>query len=348
MRSGTFKENYSDLIALTDSRWVISSSTVLVAALLVAPLLLSSYWISILLTILITIIGVMGLNLLSGTTGLISLGHAGFLAVGAYTTAILTADHGVSTWIAIPASGVVAAIFGLVVGIPSLRLKGLYLAITTMAFAIIINHVIVNAYDLTHGSEGIATPAATLLGITLERDGQLYYLALILVLLGLFGILNLMRSRIGRAFLAIREHDIAAKAMGINLVNYKLLAFMISAFYAGIAGSLLAYHIRYVNVDSFSFLVSIQAISMIIVGGLGSVSGSILGTVFIIFLIELLNLVLGRIAETVPALASYSLYELKGFIYGLTIVLFLRFAPEGLIGMWRDIRNYWQHWPFKY
>ncbi|MBV1881318.1 MAG: branched-chain amino acid ABC transporter permease [Pseudomonadales bacterium] len=348
MRSGTFKQGYGELIALTDSRWVMTSSSLLLIVLFAAPFLVGDYWISILLTTLITILGVMGLNLLSGTTGLISLGHAGFLAVGAYTTAILTADHNVSTWIAIPLSGVIAAVFGLAVGIPSLRLKGLYLAITTMAFAIIINHVIVNASDLTHGSEGIATPAASLFGITLEQDGQLYYLALILVLCGLFGILNIMRSRIGRAFLAIREHDIAAKAMGINIIQYKLLAFMISAFYAGIAGSLLAYQIRYVNVDSFSFLVSIQAISMIIVGGLGSVSGSILGTVFIIFLIEVLNLALGRIAESAPALASYSLYELKGFVYGLTIVLFLRFAPDGLIGMWRDIRNYWQHWPFKY
>jgi len=160
--------------------------------------------------------------------------------------------------------------------------------------------------------------------------------------------LNILRSRIGRAFLAIREHDIAAKAMGVNLVRYKLLAFMVSAFYTGIAGGLLAYYTRYLNVDSFSLLISIEVLSMLIVGGLGSVAGALLGTAFIVLLNESLGFVFGMIGASFGGSGSTAAYEIKGVIYGLAIVLFLRFEPDGLMGRWRDIKHYWTHWPFRF
>ncbi|MDO8776973.1 MAG: branched-chain amino acid ABC transporter permease [Burkholderiaceae bacterium] len=348
MRSGNFKQNYRQLLALTDSVPVIVWSCLLVALLAAAPLLLSKYYVSVILLLLITAVGVLGLNLLTGTTGLISLGHSGFLAVGAYAAGIVAGKLGWPMLASILAGGLSAAVAGIIVGIPSLRLKGLYLAITTMAFAVIINHLILNGGSLTGGSEGLTVPQPALFGQALGAERGYYYVVLAFVVVFTFITLNILRSRIGRAFLAIREHDIAAKAMGVNLVRYKLLAFMVSAFYTGIAGGLLAYYTRYLNVDSFSLLISIEALSMLIVGGLGSVSGALLGTAFIVLLNESLGFVFGLLGASFGGSGSGAAYEIKGVVYGLTIVLFLRFEPDGLMGRWRDIKHYWTHWPFRF
>jgi branched-chain amino acid transport system permease protein len=243
------------------------------------------------------------------------------------------------------AGGVSAAAAGLVVGVPSLRLKGLYLAITTMAFAVIINHLILNGGGLTGGSEGLSVPQPSLFGTTLAAERGYYFVVLAVLVVAVLVTLNLLRSRVGRAFMAIREHDIAARAMGVDLVRWKLLAFMVSAFYTGIAGGLLAYYTRYLNVDSFSLLISIEALSMLIVGGLGSVAGALLGTVFIFGLNEGLGLLFSALGS---GATSTSFFEIKGIVYGLAIVLFLRFEPDGLIGRWRDIKHYWTHWPFRF
>lgn len=345
MRSGHFIESYDKLVNLTDNPVKMAWSWILVLVLALAPLVLDSFWTSICATVLITAIGIIGLNLLVGTTGQISLGHSGFLAVGAYATAILTMDYQVPGIIAILLSGFIAAFFGLIVGIPSLRLKGLYLAITTMAFAIIINHIILNAEDITRGSEGFIIDPLQVFGFSFESDASIYYLSLIILVLTVLGALNLMRSHIGRAWVGIRDHDIAAKVMGINLTTYKLLAFMVSAFFAGIAGSILAFQLQYINVDNFSLLLGIEALSMIIVGGLGSISGSIVGVIFIIFLNELVRITTGIFADDGGTMSLY-IHEMKGLLYGVVIVLFLRFEPDGIMGKWRDIKNYWSNWPF--
>lgn len=345
MRTGVFHESYGELIALvrhpTQARW----TAVLVVVALAAPFLFSNHITSLLSGILIVAVGAVGLNLLTGTTGLISFGQAGFLAVGAYTTAILAADHGMPLWVCIPASGLVAAGFGLLVGIPSLRLKGLYLAITTLAFTIIITHLILSAEWLTHGSSGISTPAPMLLGLNLGQHRGFYYLVLAVLTLAVLGSANLKRSRIGRALLAIREQDTAARTMGVPVARYKLYAFVISSFYAGVAGSLMAYNIRFVNVDSFSLIISIEAVSIIIVGGLGSTGGAVIGAFLVIGLAEALNLVFAAIGG---GTAAGSVLELKSLIYGLTIVLFLRFEPDGLMGIYRELKNRWVNWPFRY
>jgi len=345
MRSGNFKENYRQLLALTDSVPVIVWSLVLVAAIALAPLLIGKYFVSLLLLMMITAVGVLGLNILTGTTGLISLGHAGFLAVGAYAAGIVAGRYGWPMPAALLAGGMAAAAAGLVVGVPSLRLKGLYLAITTMAFAVIINHLILNGGELTGGSEGLKVPQPALLGQPLAAEGGYYYVVLAVLLLAVFATLNLQRSRVGRALMAIREHDIAARAMGVNLVRWRLLAFTVSAFYTGVAGALLAFYTRYLNVDSFSLLVSIEALSMLIVGGLGTVSGALLGAVFIFVLNEGLGLLFGALGSGALSTAAF---EIKGIVYGLAIVLFLRFEPDGLVGRWRDLKHYWTHWPFRY
>ncbi|ODU56460.1 MAG: branched-chain amino acid ABC transporter permease [Comamonadaceae bacterium SCN 68-20] len=345
MRSGNFKENYRQLLALTDSTPVIVWSVLLVAGLAVAPLVVGKYFATLLLVMMITAVGVLGLNLLTGNTGLISLGHAGFLAVGAYATAIVAGRLGWPMPASLLAGGTCAALAGLVVGIPSLRLKGLYLAITTMAFAVIINHLILNGGSLTGGSEGLSVPQPALFGVPLAAERGYFLFVLGTLVLAVFAMLNLLRSRVGRALMAIRDHDIAARAMGIDLVRWKLLAFMVSAFYTGVAGGLLAYYTRYLNVDSFSLLVSIEALSMLIVGGLGSVAGALMGTAFIFVLNEGLGLLFSLLGSGTLSTAAY---EVKGIVYGLAIVLFLRFEPDGLVGRWRDLKHYWTHWPFRF
>ena len=223
---------------------------------------------------------------MTGTTGLISLGQAGFLAVGAYTNAILLTDYHAPVWISLPAAGAAGALISIVVGIPSLRLKGLYLAITTLAFAFIINHIILYAEWLTHGPNGVFVTGARLFGFGLQRGPPLYYLTFALAIATIFGALNLLRTRIGRAWIAIRDHDIAARVMGIDLVRYKLLAFVVSSFIVGIAGALLSLQIRFVNIDVFALILSIEALAIIILGGLGSVAGAVLGAVFLSYLPE--------------------------------------------------------------
>lgn len=348
MRSGNYKRNYRQVIALTDSIPVVVWSAVLIALLLLAPWILGKYYVSIIVSIMITAVGVLGLNLLTGTAGLISLGHSGFLAIGAFTAGILSTKLGWPLLATLPAAGTVAAMCGVLVGIPSLRLKGLYLAITTLAFAVIVEHVILHSGSLTGGPVGMSLSAPTLAGMVLDSERGFYYLALAVLVSFTFITLNILRSRVGRAFLAIREYDIAASAMGVNLARYKLLAFMISAFYTGIAGALFAYNLRYINVDSFSLLISVEALSMLIVGGLGSVAGALLGTAFIILVNESLGIVLAVLGGHLGPGGGASAFEVKGFIYGLVIVLFLRFEPDGLIGRWQDIKRGWSNWPFSF
>ncbi len=345
MRTGTYHTRHADLVALTPyaSTWAWAAAGV--ALLACAPLAFGSHGLSILSTILVMAVGILGLNLLSGVAGQISLGHAGFLLIGAYAQAILTTDYHLPAWLAIPASGLVAALASLVVGVPSLRLKGLYLAITTLAFTFIVRHVVLFAEKLTRGSEGMAVPPLNLLGLQVKSDLPFFYVALAVLAAFVLVTLNIMRTRVGRAWLAVRDHDIAARAMGINLMRYKLLAFMVSAFYAGVSGALVALQTRYINVDTFSILVSIEALAMVIVGGMGRVHGALLGTALIVLLPEMLNFGFGLADERIKTLLADRIYEVKGLMYGVVILLFLRLEPEGLAGIWRKAKRFWVHWP---
>jgi branched-chain amino acid transport system permease protein len=202
--------------------------------------------------------------------------------------------------------------------------------------------------QLTRGSAGLFMPVADLMGIEMKSTGAFYLFALALAVLAVLGVLNLMRSRVGRAFLAIREQDIAAEMMGIHLARFKLLAFAISAFYTGIAGALFAYQVRYINVDSFGLLLSIEALGIIIVGGLGSVAGAVIGTVFMTLLPEGIRILFDLLGAGLQEIFSTRALELRGLIYGAVIILVLRFQPEGLIGIWREVRRIWTNWPFRY
>ena len=345
MRSRTYRTSYAQLVALTDHRapWAWAGAALLLAAL--APLALGSFGLNLLISIFVLAIGVLGLNLLSGVAGQISLGHAGFLLIGAYAQAILTTDLKLPTLLAVVLSGFIAAACSLVVGVPSLRLKGLYLAITTLAFTFIVRHVVLFAEGLTRGSNGMPVEPLSVAGFSFKGDQRFYYAALVMLVLFVLITLNLMRTRIGRAWLALRDHDIAARAMGIDLMRYKLLAFMVSAFYTGVAGAMVALQTRFINVDTFSVLVSIEALAMVIVGGMGRVHGAILGTALIVLLPETLNVAFGFAGDGVKTLMADRIYEVKGLMYGVVILLFLRLEPEGLAGIWRKSKRFWVQWP---
>jgi branched-chain amino acid transport system permease protein len=346
MRTRTYKESVQQLNALFPFRDTWAWYGLLLGALLLLPAIAPAYVVNIGIMMLISTVGAVGLNLVTGTAGLISLGHAGFLAIGAYTTAILLTDHG---WPLLPSmlvSGLLSASISLVVGVPSLRLKGLYLAITTLAFSIITTTLIVEASGLTGGSAGKSVTRPDLFGLSLESGTAIYYLCLAAAVLTVLGALNLLRSRVGRAWGAIRDYDIAASLMGIHVRAYKLLAFTVSAFITGVAGSLLALHLRYLNIDSFALITSIEVLTMIIVGGLGSVRGAVLGAVVITLLPEISGKIFALFGGTMQSMSSANLPELKGVIYALIIMLFLRFEPDGMTSRWNHIKRFWLDWPY--
>ena len=345
MRTRTYQTTYADLVALTPHRSTWAWAATALGLLCCAPALFGAYGLNILSTICVVAIGILGLNLLSGVAGQISLGHAGFLLIGAYAQAILTTDHHLPALLAIPLAGLIAAAASLVVGVPSLRLKGLYLAITTLAFTFIVRHLILFGERLTRGSEGMPVEPLKLFGYAVKTDVPFFYVALAVLSLFIVVTLNIMRSRIGRAWLAVRDHDIAARAMGISLMRYKLLAFMVSAFYTGVAGSLIALHTRFINVDTFSVLVSIEALAMIIVGGIGRIHGALLGTALVVMLPELLSFGFSLAGDNFKTLMADRIYEVKGLLYGVVILLFLRLEPEGLAGIWRKAKRFWVQWP---
>ncbi len=346
MRTRTYKESYASLTELLPYRSSWGWYGLLLVFLVALPWMVPTYIMTYGTMILIAAIGAVGLNLVTGTAGLISLGHAGFLAVGAYTTGILITTHGWPLLPSIVASGCVAAASSLLVGVPSLRLKGLYLAITTLAFSIIVTQLI-NQWDwLTGGSSGLPVGRPSFFGLSMRTPMSMYFLSLGFAVLTVLAAANLLRSRAGRAWGAIRDYDTAAALMGVNLVRYKLLAFAVSAFITGIAGALMALNIRYLNVDSFQLIASIEAIAMIIVGGLGSVRGAVLGAILITLLPEFSRQVFSNLGGTFGSIASGNTAELKGVIYALVIMLFLRFEPDGLAHRWSRIKRFWSDWPY--
>jgi branched-chain amino acid transport system permease protein len=260
----------------------------------------------------------------------------------------LLADYRWPVVLSLPAGGLAAALASLVVGVPSLRLKGISLAITTLAFSFIVTHVILYAEPITHGPNGVFVQGARIAGYDVQKGAPLYYLTLAITLATVFVALNLRRSRVGRAWMAIRDHDIAARVMGVDLVRYKLMAFMVSSFFVGVAGALMALQLRFVNVDVFALILSIEALAIIILGGLGSTAGAVLGAVFLSFLPEALRIAFAALPASAAARFGDNIYEIRALAYGVVIVLVLRFKPEGLIGMWRDARKYWSQWPLAY
>jgi branched-chain amino acid transport system permease protein len=350
--SGVFKTSYAADMALYPlpiARWTIAAIIVLFVVIL--PLSLHEYYLSIINLSLIAIVGALGLNILVGYTGQISVGHAAFMSVGAYTAANLAVKLGLPFWITLPAGGLMAALVGAIVGIPSLRIKGLYLAIATLAGQLIIEWIINHTPAISGGAQAsIQVPRPSLFGYDLRTQGQLYFFLLFFAALAIVATLNLVRSRIGRAFVAIRDQDIAAEIIGINIYRYKLLSFAISSFYAGVCGVLYTYYLGIANYEQFQIVVSIDYLAMIIIGGLGSVLGSILGAVFVTMLPIVLRLAMEPLAGLFfsPGEMSSVIASTRLVLFGGLIIFFLVVEPEGLNRLWRNIRNYFRVWPFSY
>jgi branched-chain amino acid transport system permease protein len=347
MRCGDFKETYIKDEEIFQSLFVKLWMCLFLLFLAAFPFLANPYLLYVANMIGFAVIAAVGLNLLTGFTGQISLGHAAFAGVGGYTSAILITRLGFSFWIALPCAGMMAAIAGLIIGIPSLRVKGLYLCIATLAAQFIFDFFFIHWEGLTHGIRGINVPPPSLGSFLINTEKRFYFLTLIMVVLAVGYARNLVRSRVGRAFVAIRDRDLAAEIIGINLFRYKLIAFAISSFYAGIAGALWVGFIRIVTPEHFPFYLSIQYLAMVIVGGLGSVLGSIFGAVFMTLVPELLN-VLSGILKDIFTGTTQLFIPLKEVVFGSLIVLFLIFEPRGLAEIWRRIKAFFLLWPFSY
>jgi len=345
MRIGDFRQSYEHDEAIWQtptSRFWLAALAVL---LLLFPLGANGYIIGLACVLGIHVIAAAGLNIMTGYTGLISLGHAAFMGVGCYTAAYL-AQRGVPFWLTIPAGGAMCALLGLVVGIPSLRIKGLYLAVATLAMQFILIFVFREWESVTGGVRGVSVPDATLFGMELDNDYRMYYVILPCAALLLIAARNLFRTRIGRAFIAIRDKDISAEVLGIDLFKYKLLAFAIGSFYAGVAGALLGYFYRAMTPEYFTLALSIFYLAAIIVGGLGTTIGTIFGAFFMTLIPELLRAGVSLAALWAPS-ATEILSPVREIVFGALIVAFLVFEPHGLAEIWRRVRRFFHLWPFR-
>ncbi len=344
MRIGTLKESYVADAVLFDSATQKVWLAVGAALLVLFPFVANEYWLYLACLVAINVASATGLNILTGYTGLVSLGQAAFMGLGAYTAAILQARWNLPFLVNIAAGGTVAMLGGLVVGIPSLRVKGLYLAIATIAASFIAHHLFANL-SITGGTRGMSMQPATFFGLPLDTSFRLYWLIVPITLLMLLGTANLFRTRVGRAFIAIRDRDISAAVLGIPLLRYKLLSFGLSSFFAGVAGALWAYFFRVVTPESFPLVMSIFFLAAIIVGGMGTVLGAILGAVFMTMVPELLKLVF----DLLPGGNEKTVFlsPVRTVVFGLLIVGFLVFEPHGLAEVWRRIRRFFHLWPFR-
>jgi len=345
LRCGTFQENYAQDMAIFRTRLHWGMLFAFLIFLFTCPLFCSDRILTIMTMIGIAIISVHGLNILTGYCGQISIGHVGFMAVGAYTSAILTAKLGWPFWLALPCAALAAGMAGLIFGLPSLKIKGFYLIMATIAAHFIIIWLVLQFQNITGGADGLPVPKPKIGSVVLKSKVSYFYLVMIMACLATFLAQNIVRTRAGRAFVAIRDNDLAAEVMGISLWSYKLQAFFIGCVYAGVAGALLVHYYGFASVDQFPFMDSVWYLGMLIVGGMGNTAGAILGAVSLKLLDELVTIVGPVLSAVVAAQAAASLALITR---GLVIILFLIFEPRGLDHRWGMIKAYYRLWPFSH
>jgi branched-chain amino acid transport system permease protein len=346
------KRDYYEDIELLTSGVVKFWFAAMIVFLAVFPFIFKNYYVYVANYVAINIIVVLGLNLLVGYTGQISLGHAGFFAIGAYGTIVLMAKAHFPFLLALPVAGLIAALFGFFLGLPAMRLEGPYLAIATLGFGLTITQIIGRIKALGE-RQGLHTPELTIGSWHLNSDREFYYLLIPITVLLALAARNIIRTKVGRAFISIRDAHIAAETMGVNLTLYKTLAFALSAFYAGVGGGLYAFVLRFVEPELFSLFMSVMFLTMAVVGGLGSMLGPIAGAC----LLGWLDLQLRNILE-IPYLGewlrtlSQSYFSLTGvsniqfIVFGSILTLIMVFEPLGIFGIWIRIKKYWKMWPF--
>lgn len=367
---------YEDDLKLFPDRWNKIGIAIAVPVLLLYPFLASSQWLTVGNLAWVTVVGAIGMMMLTGFSGQISLGHAAFLALGAYTTAILGERFGLPFWLGIPISGCVAASVGLLVGPFALRLEGLYLAIVTLGLLFLVNHTLHSLPELTHGAMGIAVPmhvwfpedvkAAGLGGfakplqlgspfsdagphVELSLEQKLYFCFLLLAGLATYAGVNVQRSNTGRAMMAVRDHDVAAAVMGVHPARAKVISFGISAFFAGVAGAMFACQQQYITIEPpFDLNMSVQYIAIIVLGGVGTIFGAVWGALVFVALSPLAETLFDTLKPHVPMLGGLSSAQQATLLFSLIVVGFLIFEPLGLFGMWLRVKRYFMAWPFKY
>lgn len=308
------------MTAVSEQKKKLLAVLLIVIAALVPLVISDDYIVRVLIMSGIFTILTLSLNLVTGYTGQFCLGWAAFYGIGAYTSALLVMKLGFSFWLAMPLAGLMAALFGIMLGIPTMRLKDIYLAITTLGFGEIIRLIMLNWTDLTRGSMGLpGIPSPAVFGYEFSSNISYYYLILALVLITIFAVRRIIDSRVGRALIAIREDDLAAKTMGIDITGYKVLAFAVGAFFAGIAGAFYAHYTSFIDPHTFSFSESITILAMVVLGGMGSIWGSILGAVVL----------------TVAPEALRDLSDYRMVIFGLIMMIVMLVRPQGIMGKGR-------------
>jgi branched-chain amino acid transport system permease protein len=349
--SGDFRTSYAADTTIfptwTSRNFVIAG----IVLLCFAPQLLSGYWLSILIQIGIFSIAALGLNILVGFTGQISIGHAAFFLFGAFSSAYISNNLPVPVFFSIPLAGVVTALVGLIFGVPAARLKGLYLVIATLAAQYILLDFFSRAEWFSGGSVPASANPFSIFGHTLQGDRQYFYVVLAYVLASYILVTNLMRTRDGRALVAIRDHYLSAEIMGINLTKYRTLSFGLAAFFAGIAGAIYAHYQLVISQEGFGIERSILFLAMIIIGGTGSIMGTLMGTAFVVLVpetMEFISLSLKGGAIDRALALNNNITFLREIAIGLIILVFLMFEPDGLAHRWRQIKAYWKLYPFSH
>jgi len=341
--SGVFARDYESDIAIvrTKTQWVLLLAAL--ALMFAVPAFSSNYWLAWLTGIAITILAVLGLHILTGLCGIFSIGQAAFVGVGAYTAALLATRHGINGWVCLPLAVLAAGLVGVVFGLPSFRLKGFYIAIATLAASFIILWAVRSPMgDWTGAGEGMGVTPLKLGGIVFRSRASCYYLAMVMVVIGTFFAKNIQRSTVGRAFVAIRDNELAAQVSGINLFRYKMLAFFIGCMYAGAAGWLLAYTELWITPDHFQLNYSIFYFGMIAIGGMGSTAGVFIG----VFFLKLLEMLIDHITPLVPVAQFH--VSMSMMLYAAVIMAFLILEPRGLYHRWERFKAYYRLRPYSY
>lgn len=347
---GIHFENYRQDMSYIRTKWQWVALTAFLALLMLLPMILSIRFIAMINMASMICIAVVGLQITTGYAGQLNLGQSAFMGMGAFVCGSLSINFNLPFWLAIPAGGLGGAVLGAIFGIPALRIKGFYLAMTTIAAQVIFPLLIMHLPDSWFGGAiGLNLEPAKIGGLVFDTDISLYYLIMVTAIIMIFFAFNLVRCKVGRAFIAIRDNDNAAEMTGINVFHYKTLAFAIGAGYAGVAGGLWAYYLRYVGADQFTLYFSVWYMGMLIVGGLGSILGAIFGTFFIRGLQEIITGLAPVLVEHLPMAGSAEIWFAgMNILLGGVIILFLVFEPRGLNHRWNIFKTSYRIWPFPY
>lgn len=345
--AGTFATSFARDTALVRTRPQQIALAIFILLLLLIPFLTGPRFIAVSTLILISGVVALGLQITTGYAGQINLGQAAFMGVGAYTAGFFATKFSIPFWLTIPLAGCAAALFGFIFGLSAVRIKGFYLALTTIAAQALFHFFVLNL-PWFGGSNGVSLEPASLFGYAIATDRSVYYLCLAVTVLMTYGAFGIVRGRWGRAFVAVRDDDVAAGIMGINVVATKATAFLVGAFYAGVGGALWAYFVRFVAVDQFTLFNSIWFIAMIIVGGMGSITGALIGVVVIKSVQETFVSLGPSLIENFPGIGGEVVFSLMNVFLGGVIAAFLIFEPRGLMHRWNIFKRSYRLWPFPY